>query len=406
MGKVKLFNLFFWLVILFNSCQTEDSIPQLFPRLGMANLEDFSQEGMLFSAEIYDFGTEPILEYGFVYSNKGILDKENSDRVFRLGTPENTFEIFVNHSLTKGSAYKISAYIVTERYTVYSEPVDFSSQESFHFIFNELVVPNVLFFGDTIEFRGEKISQNLENVKVKVNDQTAYVFDLTDKSFKFKIPDNISVTQDELGDTFFLFDFIIAGKNLQLRQKVAFKKPEFNSGTGLVKVKPGATAFIKGKYLNESKPKVRYLGEGGSTIEMEVNQSGGFDQLGFIPILKANDQKPSFEVFIRGRWYIVPDFMEFLPATIDPNQTFQVYSGQKIEIKGNNFMPGVENNFWSTIPYIPDSPYTQVFVEEVGSTKLVLSVWFDENTGFDELKFFANNFGIQSENYAFIKLIK
>ena len=122
---------------LLNACEQEELSPRTNPRFSVAYIQELDDSGAEFASNIYDFGSDEITEYGFLYSLNDYPTLSNSEIVSQQGKPEKEFTLKAKHSLVKGKVYAVVAYIQTTSERVYSEPFGFVSQGAPGFIFEK-----------------------------------------------------------------------------------------------------------------------------------------------------------------------------------------------------------------------------------------------------------------------------
>ncbi|EPR69567.1 hypothetical protein [Cyclobacterium qasimii] len=114
-------------ISLLSACEQEELSPRTNPRFSATSIQSIDETGVEFISKIYDFGSEEIIEYGFLYSLNDYPIIENSEVISKVGKPENQFSMKVENSLAKGQNYYVVAFIQTSTERVYSEPIGFVS---------------------------------------------------------------------------------------------------------------------------------------------------------------------------------------------------------------------------------------------------------------------------------------
>jgi len=196
------------------SCENESLSPRINPQFGIALIQEVSASGVQFGATIYEFGSEPIIEYGFVFSPLGDPKLHNADFVRGTGTPERYFELEANSSLEKGRTYFVAAYLKTENATLYSKEVSFQSQGSEGFLVESVEWP-LLFKGveERVRIKGEKFSSIKSNYSAEINGIKMDVELIDSENFEIIIPED--------------FHLRIAGQNVPTAMKVRIAGKEF-----------------------------------------------------------------------------------------------------------------------------------------------------------------------------------
>jgi hypothetical protein len=156
-------------VSLFSGCQKEEDVkPATNPRFSVAFIQEIDESGVQFAANVFDHGSDEILEYGFVYSQTAVPLVEKDEVVRESGKPGQVFELKGIHSMKVGNQYQVAAFMKTSKGIVYSKVISFISKGSLGFIFSEFVSPDLVYFGDTVVVKGSNFSKSLSNYRVMV----------------------------------------------------------------------------------------------------------------------------------------------------------------------------------------------------------------------------------------------
>ncbi len=133
-------------------------------------VSNITEEGAIFSADLYALGAEAITEYGFVWgtsSNPGL----GNDRIILHDATEGTgiFTAEVRSTLVEGTKYTVKSYVRTKNYLVWGKTVYFISLGSGA---PEITgfYPVSAFWGDTITITGNNFSWAPDGNKVLVGD--------------------------------------------------------------------------------------------------------------------------------------------------------------------------------------------------------------------------------------------
>src|SRR5690554_2033843 len=112
MFKKLYFPLFLLLAFLsLNACEEAELNPRTNPRFSVAFVQEIDNTGAEFAANVYDFGSEAIDEYGFLYSTEAEPRFGNSEVVKAAGKPEKSFSLKATHSMVAGETYHVVAYL-------------------------------------------------------------------------------------------------------------------------------------------------------------------------------------------------------------------------------------------------------------------------------------------------------
>jgi hypothetical protein len=170
-----------------SGCEDEP-VPRDYPRVRTLPVTNITQEGAVFTAEVYEPGNVEITEHGFVWA----LSKPdvNSDNRVYLGTFTGTgqFSAEVRTTFQEGITYNITAFIRAGEYTVYGETMKFKSLGS---LGPEITgfSPERVLCGDTVLIRGKNFSWVKTFNEVYFNDIKGVVCDpVTDTTLYAVVP--------------------------------------------------------------------------------------------------------------------------------------------------------------------------------------------------------------------------
>jgi len=201
------------------SCNKEAEIqPKDYPYVVTKEVIDIDSTGATFSAEVLDYGTEKIIDFGFIWSNN---EKEYQKSLFEEGEALKSFTYRTSTDLDKNEIYSCKAYIRTKTYLIFGNVVSFQGLGSTSPEILEMN-PNIGFDGTIITLKGEYLStDSLEN-KVYVNNIEANVKRSNSDSIVFVIPQ-----MEETGNVDI---YVKTGENRISQAKVFFiKGPQINS---------------------------------------------------------------------------------------------------------------------------------------------------------------------------------
>lgn len=115
--------------ILFFSCNENDEVlPRNNPRFSVAHVQLNNQNEVEFMANVYDYGSDEIIEYGFAFSDRSEIEIEKYQVVKGTGRPEKSFKLVSNHSFEKDKTYYVVTFIKTNKSVVYSKAIRFMSK--------------------------------------------------------------------------------------------------------------------------------------------------------------------------------------------------------------------------------------------------------------------------------------
>lgn len=207
------------LIILHVSCKKEVLDSQEYPRIETHEISNIGSEGAIFNAEVLTLGSNPILEYGFLWDTIPHLAYTFSEKIeVKKTIHEGPFECFVNASLVKNKEYYVTAYVRTEDFIVIGKVRSFISNGS--------VPPNILSFspqfgnwGDTISIRGERFSYKFN--KVNLGKIGTWVTFNSDSLVKLVVP-------TKLNDEKVKISIEVPGRNITSDGYFQYLKPQIN----------------------------------------------------------------------------------------------------------------------------------------------------------------------------------
>ncbi len=206
------------LAFLFAGCEDE-RVPREYPRVRTLPVTNITEEGALFSAEVYEAGNVEISEHGFTWSlsEPSVLSDE---RVY-LGVFSGTgrFEADINTALAEGITYTVCAFVKAGDYTVYGEKLKFMSLGSGAPVITGFS-PVSAGWGDTVKVTGRQFSHlNVTNM-VYIGELSCAPFYSSDTLLKFVLPMEVVKPQNSLSVS-------ILGNVATAVEKLMLISPEF-----------------------------------------------------------------------------------------------------------------------------------------------------------------------------------
>ncbi len=385
-----------WSVV--SSCEREGESPRTYPRVGMALVQGIDESGAVFSGEIYDFGSEEILEYGFLYSPNPEMNITNANMVKESGKPEKVFQMKATHSLRNGETYYTAAFLRTAEHVVYSKAVPFVSMGSEGFVLEKIEHKDLLYFGDTVAVTGKNISSSIEDLRVLVNQSPAMVFDRQPDGFKFVLPEDMYFYRSEDDKALFYFRFEVFESVVEVERMADFREPEFDL-TGENQIIPGRLVYVQGNYLGGKNPRVFYKNPEYGEIEIH-NPVATNTYVSFPSRQRFMEKYPTIIMELRGKRYELKKPFELVSTELVPGQTFEVKLFEPFNIKGENFVSWEYrfNDFISTNP--------DLSIEVQGATETSIDILIsDWNFPSRSFEIFAYNYGVKSANSAKVTLM-
>lgn len=380
------------LTLLVFSCDEEEVVPRTNPRFSVTMVQDISEGGAEFRAQINDYGTDEILEYGFVYSEYNNPRIGYGDFVSGTGRPQDYFTLKTTHGLIKGRNYYVTAYLKTSNGIVYSEPSQFISQGSEGFVLDRIEYRQPLYYGDTLVVFGDNLSSNPAYYDVTVNGTSALVSGLSKNGFKVKIPTWMQMERVDEQRVLLDIHMTVAGKNLDFKEIVNFREPEF-SVEPIQKVFYREEVTIKGRYLHSDVVKVKMKNTNGGGWEMPVTNFNE-NEISFLAEMgNYIFENGSLVVSIRGKDYPMSDLFTMKGSELEPGQKFTGNSNSYFEVKGSHFIEDYQAN-----EFLTNIPGVNAYSHYVSGDLVGLN--FDGAILSRDLKIYANNYGQKSENFA------
>ncbi len=328
------------LISLIWGCEKPELIPRTNPRVSVAFIQDIDDSGAQFTANIYDFGSEEILEYGFLYSTNSAPRPENSETLRLNGKPNAQFEIKAEHSMVKGKTYYVVAFLKTESGMVFSQPQSFVSQGAAGFVFEKLEYKEPLFFGDTITVIGSNFSNNRTNYKVRFQREESHVVDAEHGFFKFTVPEISNIHHISGQPNIFDLSFEVLGKKMEMEVHIDFQDAVIEEKETQW-IDYGGTIEINGDFFLDRNIRVftMYYGVNGLEYKSAMTiESSDRKKIVAKPSPISAQQKNYVQVEIRGKAYdLGPEVFKYNPTEIDPGQRYVVSYDEPFFIKGRNF---------------------------------------------------------------------
>lgn len=313
MFKKLYFPLFLLLVIFgMNACEEAELSPRTNPRFSVAFVQDIDDTGAQFSANVYDFGSEPIDEYGFLYSADAEPRFGNSEVIKAAGKPEKVFSLKATHSMVSGQTYHVVAYLKTGETVIFSLPYQFKSLGSTGFIFEKFEHKEQTYFGDTIKVHASNLSQNSSQYSVYFDRLPAAIGEITEDYFTFIIPSYFPDKVSWSWEMPFHISIEIAKKKMEFEVPLPFATPEFHH-LPLQYIDFGGTVGLKGRYLGDNQLSIYTSIEAGDSYGYNATIIyKGDDSIAFRP----GDYPGEYvNVTIRGEMYdLGADIFRFNPT--------------------------------------------------------------------------------------------
>ncbi|UJP66887.1 Kelch repeat-containing protein [Mongoliitalea daihaiensis] len=362
------------------SCHSDRVEPVTHPRFTIAFIQDISENGVQLSADVHDFGSEEILEHGFMYTSTAVPRVNNAVKVSESGKPGKTFQMTAIHSMKKGTTYNVVAYMQTASGYIYSENVRFESQGSQGFVLLDMLIPQPLYFGDTITVLAENISEIISYYDIRIEEtRPAKTIEVTKNSFKFIFPEVFEFNTRNSDEGIFRFDLKIADNTLTVLKEVKFQEPIFKENS-LFAVNYDQNVVLEGEFLESSEVRVEYQQQPLTVVQKSNNQ------LTFRLNARFNEATPTIDVWIRGRPYIVKNSFKINPTEFTTTEPLVI----------SNWLDRI------TVPVINKNPVGNTFFVENESLKLQ-EVQFPETTNTVNFRILQVNNLSKSQHKVYLK---
>lgn len=328
------------------ACEKEEIKPRTNPQFSVAFIQDIDETGVEFAANIYDYGSDEILEYGFVYDGTSTPRVEYSETLKQEGMPDTFFSMKAVHTLIKGKRYNVAAYIKTKKRTVYSAMLPFTSEGSTGFIYEKIDMPEPLYFGDTVTVWGSNMSRDPSFYQFQIQGVAAKVIEVNERNFKVILPALFDFPADDFPLN---IEVRVVDKIFKITQKVEFKSPIFIiEPTNFDYVD---TLTIRGELLDSKEVLLQYVDANSSHNIIPISVSG--EKVVFKPKVRFTSLEPKFILTIRGKSYSFNNF-KINPTELIAGQEFNQSHNSTVSIEVNNpnpyypdihslYLPGAED---------------------------------------------------------------
>ena len=246
-------------IIFLFSCSDENTVPREYPRISLPEITNITPAGATFVAEVISAGSVPISQHGFVWGYSRTLNEDYGERIY-LGSfsGKGSFQADISTTLEAGRSYYVSAFIKAGDYTVYSEPVQFTSLGSQAPVVTGFS-PLSAVWGDTILIHGKNFSWKTGSNIVTFGPVTSYnLLSITDTLIKSTLPEGVVAKRSAVSVS-------IAGNKATVKNdSLNLIFPEINDFYPK-SARWGDTITLRGKhferYLNLSKVKGIYFND-------------------------------------------------------------------------------------------------------------------------------------------------
>jgi hypothetical protein len=232
-------------ICLLSTCKREKEPTLAYPLVNTLDVVNITNQGATFRGDIYSAGSEPIIDYGFVWGKfETDLSVESNDRI-SLGSRAGTgsFESEIKTTLEANKKYFVRSFVKSASHTVYGKVISFLSLGSGAPIITGFE-PKTAGWGDTLLVKGRNFSWHGSTNKVYIGSVLSYgIVQSTDSTLKAIIPVELGVIRNTISVE------IVGNKATYMADTFELIPPsiiDFKPKTGHW----GDTITIYGKYLN------------------------------------------------------------------------------------------------------------------------------------------------------------
>ena len=257
-----------YLVLLLSfACKDAELSLDAFPVVEMVSANAFV-DGARFSATIISKGSQPILKYGFIWSEDSTKSYDLWANMMREGDPDSTtFSSNITYDLKPDMIYYVRPLMITSNFKVVGNVRTFKSNGSRPPIVKDFYPKKGVDF-TTVTLLGENFSSRTEHVRISINDINTTIISSSKDSITFQIPKNqlygavkIKLECNEL-ETVTSEDFILSRPTINILEKKSGKPSEevsifgefFTSGDLLTSIYLGTYNI---KIISKSESEIR-----------------------------------------------------------------------------------------------------------------------------------------------------
>lgn len=390
----------FWILVLpvilffsLSGCESQEALePIKHPRFGVALVQEVSEKGVQFGANVFEIGSQEVIEYGFVYSKNNINPKTTMDDMVSVkGRPGDYFELFANHSLQVGQKYYVAAFMKTEDLVIYSKSEEFVSQGSDGFLITSVEWPEKIYKFQSLTIKGQRLSRSLSNYQVKI-DQYNVSFSLLDSNTLIVDLPSQLLTETTGKEKEVELNLQVAGKSFTQKKIVTFQEPVFEK-LPLQLINFDQEVVIKGDFLDLGEIGLKY----NSILRSSLSISNK-NEFRFFPykdyVMGEHDVlDPDVIVTVRGVEYNLGKVFKIKPTQLLDSEI--VFKNNRFVLRGSNFSTrsGPEDN-----QFIGETGERLNFVvEKAYPDSLIINLQSMEYSGRD-FSFQVKNFGSLSNS--------
>ncbi|MBS2098279.1 IPT/TIG domain-containing protein [Carboxylicivirga linearis] len=302
------------------------------PLLLTNQVNEISEEGAYFSANVINGYSSEVQEYGFTWSKEeNPIIKEDEKYVMYEPFDGGEFGQQITTSLKEGETYYMRSYMQTKSSITYGNQVMFVSLGSSAPIIEDFY-PKKGNLNDTITITGQNFSYVSINNSVKFNTSIARILKVSQDTIVAMVPPWLSSVKSDVSVTIFN-NIEIAEEQFEL---ITPEILDFSPNTGNFET----LVTIKCTKLSNTKTLKVFFDDFQADI-VEV-----FDEEIIVNVPDdLNKQSSEVRVELNGFSSVASQKFELLPVELSHFSPEIALTGSTILISGENFSPLAENNF-------------------------------------------------------------
>lgn len=230
-------------ILLLTGCNDDEIAHREYPRVLTLPVDNISDLGATFHAEVTHATNQQVIEYGFVWAENVNPTIESSEKkVVTENLESDQFLAQISTTLKEGVIYYVKAYAKSEEYLVYGKAVSFMSLGSKAPLLTDFN-PKTGIWGDTIMILGRNFSYKVENNSVFLGELEVNVISNTDTTIAIIIPSEKNAEKVKIAVS-------ILGNTVISKEDFAYIVPELHNVEPLLGTF-GDTIHLQGQNFNK-----------------------------------------------------------------------------------------------------------------------------------------------------------
>lgn len=340
--------------LLIYSCEVFEFPESPYPKVSTLEVIDVTESGAIFQADFFKQGELPIIDHGFVWGfTKNLLI--DSDEKIRLGKLEHTgkFERKIGYGLYPDTTYFVRAFILSERYFVYGDPVTFRSKGGTHPVISSFY-PEEGTWGDTVKIKGTSFSTNIQRTKVRFGQHEAKLVSAIDTLIVCIVPEDIAEQTVPVSIT-------VVNTQVVAKDEFSLTKPHIESFIPLQATFDDIIT-IHGRNFDPVKEKNLVKFDDHNAIVLEASTS----QLKVKVPLALKTKESIIRVTRNLQTGSANTKFNILAPVVSDISVNKAYRGATVNISGDNFSPEISGNavsFSGALAKVLSASRNQLMVE-------------------------------------------